>query len=169
MLINKLQSKIKAFSIIETVVSLIITSIIVSIVFVLFNIVEQNLINIKETSSFSSDINRLNFAINKDNYENELLIENDRSFTFIHYNKNDSVSYLFHEDFIIRKKKNFIDTMHVCIKNINYKIIKSKNNKYQFSKINLEIKDSIKTYELNYYKRLFPNTLSNQTINIDGD
>lgn len=162
---SKINAEIKAFSIVETVITLIIATIIVSIVFILFSITEERLIDLKKSNSFSNDLNRLSFAINKDIFENDTLLNGPDYLTFIHYNKLDSINYIFSDSAVVRKKKDFTDTLFIKVKKISFEHLKSKNEKYHFLKMKFEIKDSSKSYELKFYKRFFLNSIVNQKNN----
>lgn len=106
--------KIEAFTISEMVVVLILTSIVVGLGFTVLNLVQKHMVGIQNNFANSTELNKL---------EQSLWLDFNR-YSKIEYNilneeikfKNtvDSVSYAFHEDYIIKE----LDTFQVQVLNI---------------------------------------------------
>ena len=158
--------KIKAFSIIETIISLIITAIIISIVFVLFSILSDRLLDIKSQNQYSNDLNRLSYAIHNDMYSNEKITNTDSTFTFIHYNQKDTVNYFIRDSVLLRVKNTFTDSMFIKIK--SFKIDSIENKKNRFIKMKISINRNDTDFDLNFYKKINYSSTINNLSEKDG-
>lgn len=148
---------IAAFSIMETIISMVITALIISIVFVLFSILTEKLFDIKKQNQLTNDLNRLSFAINKDIFENEKMLYSDSLWTFIHFNLQDTVKYQFKDSVVIRSKTEFIDTLGIKVVQINRDSVWNKSEKTGFTKIKLSLEVDKRNKELYFYKRVYSN------------
>lgn len=154
---NTKKLNIAAFSIMETIISMVITALIISIVFVLFSLLSERLFDIKNQNQSTNDLNRLSFAINKDIFENEKMIYSDSSWTFIHFNLKDTIKYQFKDSVVIRSKKEFIDTLQIKVAQMNRDSVWNKSKKTGFTKIKLSLEIDKRNVELNFYKKIYPN------------
>lgn len=154
---NNKKLNIAAFSIMETIISMVITALIISIVFVLFSILTEKLFDIKKQNQSTNDLNRLSFAINKDIFENEKMSYSDSSWTFVSFNLQDTVKYQFKDSVVIRSKKEFIDTLRINVIQMNRDSVWSKSKKTGFTKIKLSLEIDKRNTELYFYKRVYSN------------
>ncbi len=149
---------IQAFSIIEAIISMAITAIIMSIIFVIFSIVTERMIDYKNQNRLINDLNRITYAINKDIFENEKMILLDTQLTFNGY-EGKVVKYNFLEDYTLRIKETFIDTFKIKLKRIAIDSVKSESERKIFQKLKVNIEVNEKSMDLNFYKNVFPNEL----------
>jgi hypothetical protein len=153
---NKLT--IPAFSIIEAVVGMAIMAIIMGIIFVIFSIVIQRMLDYKNQNQLVNDLNRLTYSINKDIFENQTMDVFDKQVLFKGYTT-EKVSYDFLEDYTLRSREAFVDTFKIKLKSMNIDSVKTASQKMVFQKIQLKIEVNEKNIDLNFYKRVYPDEL----------
>jgi hypothetical protein len=154
---NNKKLNIAAFSIMETIISMVITALIISIVFVLFSILTEKLFDIKKQNQLTNDLNRLSFAINKDIFENEKMIYSDSSWIFVSFNLKDTVEYQFKDSSVVRSKNEFMDTLGIKVIQMNRDSVWNKSKKIGFTKIKLSLEIDKRNTELDFYKRVYSN------------
>lgn len=154
---NNKKLNIGAFSIMETIISMVITALIISIVFVLFSILTERLFDIKKQNQATNDLNRLSFAINKDIFENEKMFYSDTTWTFVSFNLKDTTKYQFKDSIVVRSKKEFVDTLGIRVIQMNKDSVWNKSKKTGYSKIKLSLEIENRETDLNFYKRVYPN------------
>ena len=67
------KTAIHAFTIIEALISMAVTAIVLAILFVLFTITSERLMDFKHQNEFVSDLNRMNYTLNKAIFENDTM------------------------------------------------------------------------------------------------
>jgi type II secretory pathway pseudopilin PulG len=151
---------ISAFTIIEAIVSMAITAIILSIIFVIFSITSQRLMDFKKQNEYINDLNRVSYSINKSIFESEMMQATDEEVVFRTYS-GDMIQYVISEKYFIRSQGEFTDTFHLATKNVHIDILdnSSKNIAYQRLQWNLDLDG--KTTVLNFYKKLYATELIN--------
>ena len=149
---------IAAFSIVETVVGLAITGIIMSIIFVIFSIVTERMLDYKNQNQPVCDLNRLTYSINKDIFENEIMNAIDNEIIFNSYT-GQKVKYNFEQEYILRINVVFTDTFKIKLNQIKVDTIKSESQKLQFQKLKLQLEVNKKLMNLSFYKRVYANEL----------
>lgn len=147
-----------AFSIVEAIVGMAITAIIMSIIFVVFSIVTERMMDYKNQNELICDINRLTYSINKDIFENEKMNIIDNEITFKSYSGG-SIKYSFLEDYTLRNNEIFIDTFKIKLDQIHIDMVKSKSEQFVFQKLkfNAEINENKMAFK--FYKRIYANEL----------
>lgn len=149
---------ISAFSIVETIVGLAITAIIISIIFVLFSIVTERMMDYKNQNELICDLNRLTYSVNKDIFENEKMTFIDNKITFNSYS-GENIKYIFMEEYILRNNEIFIDTFKVKLDQIYIDTVKSKSKQFVFQKLKFNIEMNENIIDLKFYKRIYANEL----------
>lgn len=149
---------IAAFTIIEAIVSMVITAIILSIIFVIFSITSQRLMDFKKQNEQINDLNRLSYSINKSIFESENMDAAGDEIVFTTYD-GDVIQYSLADDYFTRTQGEFVDTFHLAIRDVHLDVLdnKNKNIAYQRLKWNLNIEG--KRMELNFYKKLYATEL----------
>ena len=149
---------IPAFTIIEAIVSMAITAIILSIIFVIFSITSQRLMDFKKQNEHINDLNRLSYSINKSIFESEKMQATDEEILFNTYS-GDIIRYNISDEYFVRSQGEFTDTFHLVTKNIHLEVLDNrlKNIVYQRLRWNLDVDG--KTMKLNFYKKLYPTEL----------
>lgn len=93
--VNKTQ--LQAFSMIEAIVGMAITAIIMSLIFVVFSIVTERLLDFKNQNQPVNDLNRLTYSVNKDIFENDKMQIRQEELVFTGYS-GELVRYSVQED-----------------------------------------------------------------------
>ena len=110
--------KVKAFTLIELVVVMIISGILFSIAYFSFFIISQRFNHFSSASSSVMEISNLQTILNKDFDEAEFLqLQGDDLIV-----KKDSLELLYHfeEDYLLRTQLDQVDTFHIPIENKSY-------------------------------------------------
>ncbi|WP_281323430.1 hypothetical protein [Flavobacterium aestivum] len=149
---------ISAFSIMETIVGMAITAIIMSIIFVVFSIVTERMMDYKSQNELICDLNRLTYSINKDIFENEKMTFFDNEITFKSYT-GENIKYSFQEDYMLRNNEIFIDTFKIKLKQLTIDTLKNKSEQFVFQRLKLNIEVNENKMDLKFYKRIYANEL----------
>lgn len=149
---------VPAFSIIEAVVGMAVTAIIMGIIFLIFSIVSERMLDYKNQNGFVNDLNRLTYSMNKDIFENEKMGILENEIIFNGY-AGETVKYDFQEDYILRNRETFIDTFKIKCNQISVDSVKNKSQSIIFQKMKLNILVNEKEMDLKFYKRVYPNEL----------
>jgi hypothetical protein len=152
------KNTLPAFSIIEAVVGMAITAIIMGIIFVIFSIVSERMLDYKGQNQLVNDLNRLTYSINKDIFENEKMAATDHEVVFNGYS-GERVTYHFLEEYTLRSNETFIDTFKIKLKRMAADSVKSVNRKKVFVRLKLDIEANEREMDLNFYKRIYANEL----------
>ncbi|MCK5677016.1 MAG: hypothetical protein KAH72_00880 [Flavobacteriaceae bacterium] len=104
--------KIKAFTIAELLVVLVLTSIVVSLALVVLNLVQKQISGIQINLQKQNEIQVLEKALWKDLNSNKLFY-NPKKEILICTNPTDSITYSFGENFILRN----LDTIDITVQN----------------------------------------------------
>jgi hypothetical protein len=147
-----------AFSIVEAIVGMAITAIIMSIIFVVFSIVTERMMDYKNQNELICDLNRLTYSVNKDIFENEKMTVFDNEITFKGYS-GENIKYSFLEDYTLRNNEIFIDTFKIKLNQIHIDTVKSKSEQFVFQKLKFNIEINENKMDLKFYKRIFANEL----------
>lgn len=156
--IRNRNSFVPAFSIIETIVGMAISAIIMGILFVIFNIVTERMIDFKNQNQLVNDLNRLTYSLNKDIFEKEKMNQTADELLFKGY-AGEKVTYTFQEDFTTRTNETFVDTFQIKLKEIVVDTVKNKSQRLLFQKLKLTVEINEKASSLNFYKRVYANEL----------
>jgi Tfp pilus assembly protein FimT len=149
---------LSAFSVIETIVGLAVTAIISGIVFSIFSIITERMLDYKNQNQLVNDMNRLTYSINKDIFENEKMTVSESQINFNGYN-GQIVKYFFNEEYTMRDNEVFVDTFKVQLNQMRFDSVKSKTEKIIFQKIKLNVVINKREMDLNFYKRVYANEM----------
>jgi hypothetical protein len=147
-----------AFSIVEAIVGMAITALIMSIIFVVFSIVTERMMDYKNQNESICDLNRLTYSVNKDIFENEKMTVIDNEITFKGYS-GENIKYSFLEDYTLRNNEIFIDTFKIKLNQIHIDTVKSKSEQFVFQKLKFNIEINENKMDLKFYKRIYANEL----------
>ena len=157
------KSHIPAFTLIEVVVSLAITAIIMSIVFVIFTITSERLLDFKKQNEGINDLNRLSYIMQKAMAESEdIMIDDENGILFTYYNGK-IFKLQIKENNIIGTDRQFTDTFKIVVSKIVYDTLANtkKNNIYKRLKCETIINN--KEIPLAFYKKIYPDQLLKQS------
>ncbi|WP_299112280.1 hypothetical protein [uncultured Winogradskyella sp.] len=106
-----MKSKVKAFTLNEMVIVMIITVITVGLAFTVLSLVQRHMWSIQQNFSLNTEFNRLEEAlwIDVNNYSSMSYTETDNLVKF--RTIKDSMTYRFHDNYVLRNK----DTFHIKI------------------------------------------------------
>lgn len=149
---------IPAFSIMEAIVGMAITAIIMGIIFVIFSIVTERMMDFKNQNQLVNDLNRLTYSINKDIFETENMNVAENEVIFKGY-AGEIVKYSFQEEYILRSKESFVDTFQIKSKQIIVDSVKNNSDRLVFRKLRLNVEVNKKVMDLRFYKRVYANEL----------
>lgn len=152
------KSSIKAFSIVEALVSMAIVAIILGIVFFIFSIVTERMLDYKNQNQLVNDLNRLTYSLNKDIFDNEKMNVMDNEIVFNGYS-GEVIKYHFTDDYILRNKETFIDTFKIKLNRTRIDSVKNSSQKKVFLKLNLNVVANEREMDLHFYKQVFTHEL----------
>lgn len=149
---------VPAFSIIDTIVGMVITAIIMGVLFVVFSIITGRMFDFKNQNQLVNDLNRLTYSLNKDIFEKEKMTVLENEIYFKGYT-GEKVSYQFSDNYILRSNESFKDTFKIKLNRMVVDTVKSKSEQFVFQKMKLNIDSNEKQINLRFYKRVYPNEL----------
>jgi type II secretory pathway pseudopilin PulG len=143
--------RIKAFTIIEALISLILMSIIIVFTYTVFNLVEKQMLLFKNENESVIEYQSFNSTFKYDTFRavNFKMLDNNVSFMF--YN-GDTIVYHLRKKNITRAIKTQIDTFKIPVLDFNVETKGVKNLEYH--KINIETKVLAKPFKANYYLKI---------------
>lgn len=149
---------IKAFSIVEVMVSMVITAIIVGLIFGIFTIVSEQILSFKKENEQTSDFNRLSYSLNKAVFDSEKMIARTNGVYFQTYD-GDTISYQKEEEYLIRKAQTFTDTFKLQLNEIRVDSVFNASKSKVFQKLELDLLINENTVPLRFYKPIYANQL----------
>jgi len=156
--VSNTKYNISAFSIVEVLVSMAITGIIIGIIFTVFTIVSEQLLNFKEQNQYISDYNRFSYVVNKDIFESEEMHSTEEGFTFRKYS-GDVVAFEIQENFLLRKAQTFVDTFQFEVNAIYFDTLKNASKNKVFQRVNITLQVNKNEQQLRFYKPIYANQL----------
>lgn len=154
----KNKNYIKAFSIVEVMVSMVITAIIVGLIFGVFTIVSEQILEFKKENEQTADFNRLSYSINKAVFDSEKMISRENGVYFQTYD-GDTISYQKVDGYFIRRAQTFTDTFKLELQTIRLDSVYNAKRSKVFQKIELELLIHKKSISLRFYKPIYANQL----------
>lgn len=149
---------ISAFSIVEVLVSMAITGIIIGIIFTVFTIVSEQLLNFKEQNQYISDYNRFSYAVNKDIFESEEMISAENGFIFKKYN-GDEVMFEKQDSIFLRKAQTFVDTFQFKVSVLSFDTLRNNSKSKNFQRLSVTLQVNKIEQQLRFYKPIYANQL----------
>lgn len=154
----KTSARIPAFSILETVVAMAITAIVSGIIFLIFTIVTERMIDFKNQNQLVGDMNRFTYAVNKDIFEKEKMDYSEDEIVFAGYS-GDVVRYRFSQDNILREGRVFTDTFQIPSSRLVIDSVRNASRKRTFVRLAIGVEVNQSRSTLHFYKRIYPNQL----------
>ena len=111
---------IKAFTLLELLVVLIISTIVIGLGSSVFQITNNFFLDYKTINKSISDASLLNALLSRDVLSAKIVIRKLNGFETINPHS-ESISYLFSEKYIIRSQNSMCDTFYFSAKNISFK------------------------------------------------
>ena len=155
---NNTKYNISAFSIVEVLVSMAITGIIIGIIFTVFTIVSEQLLNFKEQNQYISDYNRFSYAVNKDIFESEEMISTENGFIFKKYD-GDEVVFENQDSVFLRKAQTFVDTFQFKVNVLSFDTLRNNSKNKVFQRVSVTMQVNKVEQQLRFYKPVYTNQL----------
>ncbi|WP_162126046.1 hypothetical protein [Flavobacterium phycosphaerae] len=155
---NKLTATARAFSVLEAAFSMVITAIVIGLVFIVFSILSERMLDFKNQNQFVADMNRLTYALNKDIFDSEKMSRDDENIVFNTY-AGANVKYLRVDEYTIRSKDGFQDTFRIPLTHFIIDTVKNKNNRIVFQRLSLELNVNQQLMNLKFFKKVYSNEL----------
>jgi type II secretory pathway component PulJ len=154
----KNKNYIAAFSIVEIMVSMVITAIVVGLIFGVFTIVSEQIIEFKKENEQTADFNRLSYSLNKAVFDSEKMITRDNGIYFQTYD-GDTILYQKEDTYLIRKAQTFTDTFRLELQTMRIDSVYNEKKSKVFQKLELELWIHEKSVPLRFYKPIYANQL----------
>ncbi len=151
-------NSVKAFSVLEAAVSMVITAIVIGLVFMIFSILSERMLDFKNQNQFVADMNRFTYVINKDIFDNENMATDETGITFKGYS-GDITKYLSDQNYTIRQKNEFVDTFNIPITNLRLDTLTNKNKKIVFLRLRMNLDVNEQLMDLKFFKMVYSNQL----------
>lgn len=155
---NNTKYNISAFSIVEVLVSMAITGIIIGIIFTVFTIVSEQLLNFKEQNQYISDYNRFSYAVNKDIFDSEEMISTENGLIFKKYN-GDEVVFEKQDSIFLRKAQTFVDTFQFKVSVLHLDTLRNNSKSKIFQRVSVTMEVNKMEQQLRFYKPIYTNQL----------
>ncbi|MFH0896226.1 MAG: prepilin-type N-terminal cleavage/methylation domain-containing protein [Bacteroidota bacterium] len=111
--------RIKAFTIIEVLIAMLLSSVVVICAYLAYLALVQQFQGSQKNLTHFYDVSTVSHLIEKDLFDSELAI-GSASTLKLQYQQNDSIMYLFNENEIVRQKAGTDDTFHFAVKKIEF-------------------------------------------------
>lgn len=156
---------IKAFTLLEMMIALVLSSIVFSISFVCYSMILKQFLNYKHSSTLIQEAGQLQTTLQTDFFNSQLIQYNDITATFIFFER-PSVKYLFVKDFVLRESNNRTDTFHVLVgkPEVRYELnLLRENSLVNDLRLNLKVAEADEVFH--FVKRYSSYDLMNETNN----
>ncbi|UMY66256.1 MULTISPECIES: hypothetical protein [unclassified Flavobacterium] len=152
---------VPAFSVFEVIIALVVTAIVVSLVFVLFDIVGGRLRDLKTENEKTADLNRLCFLLNRDVFDATSLRVSDSVATF-GYASADSARYRGTDRYLIREQRGYVDTFHLAFRGFRSDTLRNAQRTTCLQRIRIRADINDRKETLSFFRTLFPDILLNR-------
>ena len=142
----------------EAVIGMVVMAIVMGIVFVIFAIISERMMDFKIQNQYVADLNRLTYSMNKDIFDNEKLVGTEGGFVFYSYS-GDKTQYNMHEEYILRSRQEFMDTFRIPIKQLKFDTIANANKRIVFQRVAMAIEVNKLPMDLKFFKKVYANEL----------
>ncbi len=153
---------LKGFTVLEALISLILMSIIITLTYSVYNIIEKQMLLFKNEHESVLEYNLFNSTFKGDIYNVEDFYAEDNTINLRYYDDT-SISYYFNQSAIIRVTEVKTDTFKLPV--LEFKII---NPESTYPGLELTTKILTEPIETNYYlKKSIANSINNHYFNED--
>lgn len=155
---NKSKNTVRAFSVLEAAFSMVITAIVIGLVFIVFTILSERMLDFRNQNQFVADMNRFTYALNKDIFDNEDMSVNEEGIAFSSYSGG-KVKYLRNEQYTIRDKDGFLDTFKIPLTNLVIDTVQNQNKRVIFQRLTITTDVNKQPMDLKFFKKVYANQL----------
>ena len=162
-----MKRKLKAFTLMELLIGMIISSIIIGFSYSGYRIIYSQFLDHKKVKKSILETAAINSILNNDFSNAQLIWTNDENQLDVYYNDKRELHYEFQDEYILRRDNEIIDTFNIGAQNIQKKILFG--NDYDYKNLTTEFSfESVILGEKETFH--FAKTYSAETlINIEGN
>lgn len=153
---------LRASSILETIIGLIVTALIVSFVYLIWSFANSQLSNQRGFEEEVSDVNRLRYSLNRDFFYSKKIVQKD-SVLFVEKFEQDSILYYFGKKAILRKQGYYRDTFKIQFSGIKLDTLINSKTNVLLQRFHLISSDAGKIEPLVFCKIIDPATVINSS------
>lgn len=143
-----MKTKVKALTLNEMVIVMIITTIVVGIAFSVLSLVQKHMWSIQENFNLNSEFNRLEQSLWNDINQNRTIDYSPRENIIIFKTEIDSISYQFSKHYVLRE----LDTFHLSIEHKEFFFAGKSIKKGNVDAFRLELSKKFKDQQLFVFK-----------------
>jgi len=152
---KKMNSHVPAFTIIEALISMVITAIILSIIFVIFSITSERLMDFKKQNEAISDYNRMGYSVNKSIFESNFMKLNNSEELVFSDSYGNEVYFRIYDNYFTMEKNEYTDTFHLKTSGISLDELESISKRAKFKRLKWQLNINDKKTEINFYKKMY--------------
>lgn len=152
------KTHLAAFSILEALVSMVISAIVIGLIFVIFTILSERMLDFKEQNQYVADLNRMTYTFNKDIFESDQMLFSEDQITFSSYS-GETVNYQLFPEYFLRSKNEFVDTFAIPIRQFKMDTIQNGSRKTVFQKLTLNVDVNKVPMRLTFFKKVYSNEI----------
>ena len=149
---------IAAFSVLEAVVSMVVSAIVIGLIFVIFTILSERMLDFKEQNQYVADLNRMTYSFNKDIFESEMMVFSENQIAFSSYS-GEIVKYQLYPEYFLRSKNEFVDTFAIPIRQFKMDTVQNGSRKTIFQRLTLNVDVNKEPMRLTFFKRVYSNEI----------
>ncbi|HEX9981235.1 MAG TPA: hypothetical protein VGB50_11790 [Flavobacterium sp.] len=154
-------NNLPAFSIMEAVVGMAVTAIVMSLIFFIFSIMAERMLDYKNQNLVIADMNRLTYSINKDIFDSQEMGSIETGIIFHGY-AGQVVRYRISDDQILRDNEVFIDTFRIRHSRVWIDSLKDMRGESIFQRLSLRAEINEEHMDLRFFKKVYADRLLNQ-------
>jgi hypothetical protein len=152
------KNSMPAFSVLEALISMVVSAIVIGFVFVIFTILSEQMLEFKNQNQYVADLNRMTYSFNKDIFDSEKMLLSENQITFYSYS-GEGVKYNLYPEYFTRTKNEFVDTFTIPIKQFRIDTIQNQTKKNVFQKLTLAVDVNKEPMKLKFFKKVYSNEL----------
>lgn len=153
---------LRASSILETIIGLIVTALIVSFVYLIWSFANSQLGNQRGFEEEVSDVNRLRYLLNRDFFYSKKIFQKD-SVLVVEKFEQDSILYYFSKETVLRKQGYYRDTFKINFSSIKLDTLTNFKTNVFLQRFHLNSRDGGKIEPLIFCKLIDPATSINSS------
>ncbi|NUY79261.1 hypothetical protein HUK80_00020 [Flavobacterium sp. MAH-1] len=160
------RNAVRAFSVVEAMVGLVVMAVVIGLVFVVFSILSRQLSDLRYQNEKVSDVNRLSWVMQRDMFGSRELSYTEERLEFSDY-KGQSAYFEFGDSAIVRHSETFADTFHIRPISVLLDTIGNVSGKKTMSRLQLVFDLDARVDSLRFYKNIYPaeRLNANQDVN----
>lgn len=134
---KKTHSKLPAFTMLELMIGMVISSLIITMVYYIYDNLSKQVVMYTRQQNDLALYNQFQSFLSKDIRLSNTIAITDNSVALMHYNK--EIKYTFLKDKIIRKAEKTIDTFGIKVLGVTLNETEKIEERYQFVKLKLNV------------------------------